>query len=98
MATDDRPPTAAGGENPLLASLRRIGPESLLEITSALREGLVAVDGEDRVLLVNRSARSLFGIESRQVEGKPLVEVVRQPTFVTFVQQVRRSMEFGSLF
>ena len=54
-------------------------------------EGLVAVDGEDRVLLANGAARSLLSPSGGDWEGRLLLEVARIPQLVEFVAEVRRS-------
>lgn len=60
-------------------------------ILASMVEGLVAVDSEERVLLVNKSARRLLGLGKRHVEGRTLVEVVRHPEFLRFVRRTRQS-------
>ncbi|MFQ5601193.1 MAG: ATP-binding protein [Candidatus Krumholzibacteriia bacterium] len=60
-------------------------------ILSSMVEGLVAVDAEDRMLLVNSSARALLGLDALEVEGRALVETIRQPGFVDFARKVRIS-------
>ena len=60
-------------------------------ILSSMVEGLVAVDGEDRVLLANGAARSLLAPTGGEWEGRLLLEVARIPQLVEFVAEVRRS-------
>jgi two-component system phosphate regulon sensor histidine kinase PhoR len=62
-------------------------------ILSSMVEGLVAVDGEDRVLMVNAAAREFLGIGATTCEGKPLLELVRIPQLVQFVESVRQSTQ-----
>jgi len=69
-------------------------------ILASMVEGLVAVDSEERILLMNRSARRLLALETQPVEGRALVEVVRQPDLVRFIRETRgasgpRSGEIG---
>jgi two-component system phosphate regulon sensor histidine kinase PhoR len=45
-------------------------------ILDAMVEGVIAVDGHDRVLTMNERARVLFGLPTRS-EGQPFMEVVR---------------------
>jgi two-component system phosphate regulon sensor histidine kinase PhoR len=46
-------------------------------ILDAMVEGVIAVDGRERVVLVNGRARGMFGISGRRVEGRPFLELVR---------------------
>jgi two-component system phosphate regulon sensor histidine kinase PhoR len=61
-------------------------------ILASMVEGLVAVDPDDRILLLNASARAVLGIDAA-AEGRRLVEVIRNPILVDFVQAVRASGE-----
>ena len=60
-------------------------------ILSSMVEGLVAVDGEDRVLLANGAARQLLSPAAGEWEGRMLLEVARIPQLVQFVAEVRQS-------
>jgi two-component system phosphate regulon sensor histidine kinase PhoR len=60
-------------------------------IVASMVEGLVAVDGEGSVLLINASARALLDLDQQPVEGRALVESVRQPDFIDFVREVQGS-------
>jgi two-component system phosphate regulon sensor histidine kinase PhoR len=62
-------------------------------ILSSMVEGLVAVDGENRVLLVNSAAAHVLGLAPAEVRGRPLLEVARIPQLVQFVEEVRRSQK-----
>lgn len=60
-------------------------------ILTSMVEGLLAVDGLDRVLLVNTAAREHLHLDSGPLEGRPLIEVARIPRIADFVAQVRTS-------
>ena len=45
-------------------------------ILDAMIEGVIAVDGHDRILTMNERARAIFGVPTRG-EGQPFMEVVR---------------------
>ncbi len=45
-------------------------------ILDAMVEGVIAVDGHDRILTMNERARAIFGLSTRG-EGAPFMEVVR---------------------
>ncbi len=62
-------------------------------ILASMVEGLLAVDADERVLLMNRSAGRLLAVESDQAEGRALVEVVRSPDLLRFVQKTREARE-----
>src|SRR5258706_9767994 len=58
-------------------------------ILASMVEGLLAVDSDDRILVANAAARAALGIGPEPVEGRMLVETVRIPQLVDFVEQVR---------
>jgi len=60
-------------------------------ILSSMVEGLIAVDGSDRVLLINAAAREVLGMGLEDGRGRTLLEVVRIPQLVQFVDEVRTS-------
>jgi signal transduction histidine kinase len=49
------------------------------EIVEALDEGVLMVDAENKVIVMNRVARRAFGVESEELAGRPLSDVVKQP-------------------
>jgi two-component system phosphate regulon sensor histidine kinase PhoR len=61
-------------------------------ILDAMVEAVVAVDGHDHVLLVNEPARRMFGLPTTRLEGKPLLEVVRD---VELLELLRRGRAAG---
>lgn len=60
-------------------------------ILASMSEGLLAVDAEDRILHLNASARALLEVELHGIEGRPLVESVRHPDLIRFVETARAS-------
>jgi two-component system, OmpR family, phosphate regulon sensor histidine kinase PhoR len=46
-------------------------------ILDGMVEGVVAVDGQECVLLMNERARAMFGVGPGRGEGKPFLEVIR---------------------
>jgi len=46
-------------------------------ILDGMVEGVIAVDGQERVLLMNERARVMFGVGRGRGEGKPFLEVIR---------------------
>ena len=57
-------------------------------ILDAMVEGVIAVDGHDRVLTMNERARALFGVPTRS-EGQPFMEVVRNADLHALVRSSR---------
>jgi two-component system phosphate regulon sensor histidine kinase PhoR len=55
-------------------------------ILDSMVEGVIAVDGRGRILLMNPAARSIFGLASDAVEGRPLLEVIRQKEFLDLIE------------
>jgi two-component system, OmpR family, phosphate regulon sensor histidine kinase PhoR len=58
-------------------------------VLASMTEGLLAVDADEHVLLINASARALLGLNFQPVENRPLLETVRYPAFERFVREVR---------
>jgi len=46
-------------------------------VVDAMVEGVIATDGHDHVMLINERARRIFDLGASRVEGRPLLEVVR---------------------
>ena len=58
--------------------------KALWQVMDALGEGIVAIDANRRIVLLNQAVSDLFGTP-RAVEGKPFIEVVRnQPLASAF--------------
>lgn len=62
-------------------------------ILATMREGVLLITGEGRVLYCNRSAGKLLGRQSSQVEGRLLWEVVRAPNLETAIEVAFNSGE-----
>jgi two-component system phosphate regulon sensor histidine kinase PhoR len=60
-------------------------------ILDRMVEGVVALDARGRILLVNPAARGILGLEAADapVEGRPLLEVVRQKALVDLAAACR---------
>lgn len=48
-------------------------------IVGSMAEGVIAVDAQERVVLMNPAAALLLGVTAHEVIGQPLVELIRQP-------------------
>lgn len=53
-------------------------------ILSAMREGVVAVDAEERVLTLNEAAASLLGVDTAAVRGHAIQEAIRSAEIQRF--------------
>lgn len=49
------------------------------DIVEALDEGVLMVDAQNNIVVMNRIARRAFGVEDEEVTGRPLADVVKQP-------------------
>ncbi|HXH82854.1 MAG TPA: ATP-binding protein [Candidatus Tectomicrobia bacterium] len=58
-------------------------------ILDGMVEGVVAVDGHERIVLMNERARAMFGMGPARVEGKPFLEVVRNADLHEVFRAVR---------
>ncbi len=56
-------------------------------VLASMVEGVLAVDGEERVLSMNQAAAELLDIETHNALGRPLFELVRNAGFQQFARQ-----------
>lgn len=52
---------------------------SLWQVMDAMGEGIVAIDGDRKIVLLNEAVSRIFGTP-RAVEGRPFIEIVRNQT------------------
>ncbi len=65
-----------------------LGKRNELEtVLASMIEGVIAVDPEDRVLYMNRSAMEQLGVDQTKTEGSSLLELVRNIDLLRFIQQ-----------
>jgi two-component system phosphate regulon sensor histidine kinase PhoR len=62
--------------------------ERLRTVLGAMIEGVVAVDNRQQILFANRAAFTIFDLPNREVENRPLVEVIRHPGVHQLVEEV----------
>lgn len=67
--------------------------QNLQTVVGSLREGVVAVDAERRIVLINQAARRMLAPETPDPEGKHLQEVVRAADIVDAYEQAVRSRQ-----
>jgi two-component system, OmpR family, phosphate regulon sensor histidine kinase PhoR len=60
----------------------------LSAILSALIEGVIALDHEGRVLLINPAAEKLFAVAWKHIQGRPVLEVLRHNALNEVVRQI----------
>jgi two-component system, OmpR family, phosphate regulon sensor histidine kinase PhoR len=58
-------------------------------ILDGMVEGVVALDARGRLLLMNPAARAIFGVGADGLEGRPLLEVIRQKALADLVEAAR---------
>jgi PAS domain S-box-containing protein len=65
----------------LLAAMGRLRREKarIDTLVEEMADGVVATDGEDRVVLVNSRARLMLGLEGQALENEPVRAVMRHP-------------------
>lgn len=73
-----------------LSQIREQG-ERQAAVLAGMTEGVVAVDVSERVLFANKAAGKLFGFVPPGVEGRPLLEVIRNHALHQAVAQVLSS-------
>lgn len=62
-------------------------------IVSSMKEGVIAVDTQDRVILLNPAAEELLGVALDSARDRVIQEVVRNPGLQSFFQTLRESGE-----
>jgi two-component system, OmpR family, phosphate regulon sensor histidine kinase PhoR len=101
--------TLATALNTMADSLTRLIAETtkdkaeLLAILSGMTEGVIAIDAQLKVLLVNAAAGSLLGFEHEKVQGRLLWELVRSEPILRGVSdaiktEARTTFQVGPLF
>ena len=60
----------------------------LSTILGSMSEGVIAVDPELRMIIVNKAALEILGLEMDSVEGHTLYEVLRNPNMQAFVEKL----------
>ena len=61
-------------------------------ILDGMVEGVIAVDWQEHILLMNERARAMFALNSARGEGKPFLEVIRNAD----LHEIFRAVEAGS--
>lgn len=59
-------------------------------ILDSMVEGVLAVDGENRLLFINASACRLFNVSSLGAEGRPFLEVIRNKEILELLDRTLR--------
>lgn len=70
-------------EDRVSAEVRRRNEQEA--VLASMVEGVIAVDTEQRIININRAAVTLLGLASRDVQGKAILEVVRNPDLQRFI-------------
>jgi two-component system phosphate regulon sensor histidine kinase PhoR len=65
----------------------------LQTVLASMLEGVIAVDSDERIVSINRSAAQLFENEPANCQGKSIEEVIRSPAMQQFI---RRSLSSKS--
>lgn len=54
-------------------------------VLSSMVEGVIALDGEQRVISLNQAAARLIGVPLEHAQGEPLTEIINNPSLKAFV-------------
>jgi two-component system phosphate regulon sensor histidine kinase PhoR len=57
-------------------------------VLAGMTEGVLAVDGQERIITINAAAAALLGVEPEQARGRSIQETVRNPELQRFVAAV----------
>ena len=60
----------------------------------AMPDGVIVLDGDDHIVWCNATAERYFGLDARRDAGQPILNLVRHPDFVDYLQarRVRRAV------
>ncbi len=64
-------------------------------ILDGMAEGVLAVDGDNRILFINDSACRLFNVPPAGTEGKPFLEVIRNKEILELLDRTIRDGSFA---
>jgi two-component system phosphate regulon sensor histidine kinase PhoR len=64
-------------------------------ILDAMVEGVIAVDGQEHMLLMNERARAMFGLHGIRGEGQPFLEVIRNADLHEIFRTVHAGPDAG---
>ncbi len=62
--------------------------DQMTAMFSSMTEGFVLLDDEGRIVQINQSAERIFGIDLVKALGSHIYEVVRQPDFLRFIENL----------
>jgi two-component system phosphate regulon sensor histidine kinase PhoR len=60
-------------------------------ILSSMKEGVLATDNDDRILILNPTAEQLLGITLENSKGKTIQEAIRYPALQKFIERAHAS-------
>ncbi|MFQ3548229.1 MAG: ATP-binding protein, partial [Armatimonadota bacterium] len=60
-------------------------------ILSSMREGVIATDNEDKILILNNAAEEILGISIQNSRGLTIHEAIRNSNLLSFFEQSRES-------
>jgi two-component system phosphate regulon sensor histidine kinase PhoR len=60
-------------------------------VLASMLEGVVAIDSDERIVSINRSAAQLFENEPADCQGKSIEEVIRSPAMQQFIRRSLRT-------
>ena len=59
-------------------------------ILKNMKEGVIALDSSENILLMNSAAKDMFYFNEEEVKGKALVEVIREPALKKIVNETKQ--------
>jgi two-component system, OmpR family, phosphate regulon sensor histidine kinase PhoR len=67
--------------------------DDLEAVVANMTEGVIVIDGNDRIQKFNRSAEKLFGQTFGSVRGRPVYEIIRNGDLLKFIEKTKTSSE-----
>lgn len=61
------------------AKISEMERSKLEAVITNIQDGVIVIDSKQKVLLMNQSAREIFGLGSQSFDGKPILDVISNP-------------------
>ncbi len=62
-------------------------------VLASMTEGVLAVDGRERIIIINPAAAEMIGLEAAEARGRSLLEVVRNVELQQFLSGLQKARE-----
>lgn len=82
---------AVAVENARLYALSEVEREKLETILTSIEEGVIVLDEDNRVLMLNPKARQAFGLQAESVSGRRVREIIQHQDLLEMLREAPRT-------